>query len=256
MMQASLFLGRFMQKAAVLVVLTMLSTWAGAQVPVNKNKTMASKAAVKPKMSASEEATAAAQAAAIAQAAALQPATAVQGPGTTSTQAPVQTAVQPSFNAPVVAAVNAPVSVKSPSIAVAPAAVAVPVSAQVGAPHDAVSAEELAIAQRVHQGHLACELGTSIRVEHDAAQPGHFNVQGKGFRYRMRPVVTSTGAIRLEDAKAGAVWLQLANKSMLMDQKKGRRVADECAHPEQLAYAQSMKTNPPPKLFDTTGMGR
>ena len=94
------------------------------------------------------------------------------------------------------------------------------------------------------------------RLEHDAAQPGYFNLHGKGFRYRMRPVVTSTGAIRLEDAKAGAVWLQLANKSMLMDQKKGRRVADECANSEQLAYAENMKTNPPPKLFDTTGMGR
>jgi hypothetical protein len=67
---------------------------------------------------------------------------------------------------------------------------------------------------------------------------------------------TSTGALRLEDKRAGAVWLQLANKSMLMDQKKGRRVADECAHPAQVAYGQDMKTNPPPSLFDKTGMGR
>jgi hypothetical protein len=43
---------------------------------------------------------------------------------------------------------------------------------------------------------------------------------------------------------------------MLMDQKKGRRVADDCAHPEQVAYGQDMKTNPPPSLFDKTGMGR
>ena len=116
--------------------------------------------------------------------------------------------------------------------------------------------EELSIAQRVHQGHLPCELGATVRVESDQFQPGYFNVQGKGFRYRMHPVLTSTGAIRLEDQRAGAVWLQLANKSMLMDQKKGQRVADECAHPEQTAYAAQMKTNPPPALFDTTGMGR
>ncbi len=99
-------------------------------------------------------------------------------------------------------------------------------------------------------------MGVKVSLEADAAQPGYFHLQGKGFRYRMRPVVTSTGAIRLEDAKAGAVWLQLANKSMLMDQKQGRRVADECANPEQMAYAHAMKTNPPPKLFDTSGMGR
>ena len=116
--------------------------------------------------------------------------------------------------------------------------------------------QELVIAQQIHQGLLPCELGASVRVEADATQPGYFHVQGKGFRYRMYPVRTSTGALRLEDKKAGAVWLQLANKSMLMDQSKGRRLADECAHPEQMAFAENMKTNPPPVLFDTTGMGR
>jgi hypothetical protein len=116
--------------------------------------------------------------------------------------------------------------------------------------------QDLAIAQQIHQGLMPCEMGASVRVEADKAAPGYFHVQGKGFRYRMYPVRTSTGALRLEDQKAGAVWLQLANKSMLMDQKKGRRVADDCAHPEQVAYGQDMKTNPPPSLFDKTGMGR
>lgn len=116
--------------------------------------------------------------------------------------------------------------------------------------------QDLAIAQRIHQGLMPCEMGASVRVQADATAPGYFHVQGKGFRYRMYPVRTSTGALRLEDKKAGAVWLQLANKSMLMDQKKGRRVADDCAHPEQVAYGQDMKTNPPPSLFDKTGMGR
>jgi hypothetical protein len=112
------------------------------------------------------------------------------------------------------------------------------------------SADDLAIAQQIHQGLLPCEMGTSIRVEADAAQPGYFHVHGKGFRYRMFPVRTSTGALRLEDKKAGAVWLQLANKSMLMDAKKGRRVADECAHPDQVAFSEKMKTNPLPSLLD------
>ena len=116
--------------------------------------------------------------------------------------------------------------------------------------------DELAIAERVHKGQLSCELGASVRVEADASRPGYFDLHGKGFHYRMRPVPTSTGAIRLEDQKAGAVWLQLANKSMLMDQNKGRRIADECANSEQMAFAQNMKNNPTPKLFDTTGMGR
>ena len=236
-----------MQKAVIGLVLTLCSAFALAQTPSNKHKTVVSKAAPKPKLSASEEATAAAQAEAIAQAAARMPspvaptaAPAVVRAGTPPAAAPATASAMPTWPAkPVATALPATVS-----------------AAAAGASHDAVSAEELAIAQRVHQGQLACELGASIRVEQDAAQPGYFHLQGKGFRYRMRPVVTSTGAIRLEDSKAGVVWLQLANKSMLMDQKQGRRVADECANAEQLAYAQSMKTNPPPKLFDTTGMGR
>ena len=230
--------GRSMLKIAMCSLLALAPAWALAQAPVSKNKAV-SKVTAKPRMSASEEATAAAQAAAIAQAAAMAPAP-VLAPAAAAVASPaVATVVSPAPAARVSAAAPASVhAVTNPSGA------------------ESVNAEELAIAKRVHQGLLTCELGTSIRVEPDAAQPGYFHLQGKGFRYRMRPVVTSTGAIRLEDHKAGAVWLQLANKSMLMDQKKGRRVADECANPDQLAYAEQMKTNPPPKLFDTTGMGR
>jgi hypothetical protein len=114
--------------------------------------------------------------------------------------------------------------------------------------------QELSIAERVHVGHLPCELGASIRMTADAHTPGYFDLQGRGYKYRMRPVATSTGAIRLEDEKAGAVWLQLANKSMLMDQKNGRRLADECAHPDQVAVANDMKINPPPPLIDVSNV--
>lgn len=110
--------------------------------------------------------------------------------------------------------------------------------------------EELAIAGQVYQGHLPCELGVTVRIEPDQARPGYFNVLGNNFRYRMHPVTSTSGAIRLEDRQAGAVWLQLANKSMLMDQKQGRRLADDCAHPDQLAVAQDMKNNPPPPLIE------
>lgn len=119
-----------------------------------------------------------------------------------------------------------------------------------------LAAEELLIAQRVHTGTLPCELGLTVSLQPDQRAPGYFRVQGPGFRYHMRPVSSRTGVIRLEDHKAGAVWLQLADKSMLMDQKKGRRMADACAHPEQVAYAADMKNNPPPALFETEPAGR
>lgn len=124
------------------------------------------------------------------------------------------------------------------------------VAAGIEAAEAALTPEELAIAERVHVGSLPCELGASVTLASDEKAPGYFNVQGKNFKYRMFPVATSTGAIRLEDRKAGAVWLQLANKSMLMNQKLGIRLADECMSPAQVAVAQALKLNPPASVLD------
>lgn len=124
------------------------------------------------------------------------------------------------------------------------------VAAGVRAADAALTPEQLAIAESVHTGTLPCELGAQVELTKDAASPGYFNLSGKGFRYRLHPVQTSTGAVRLEDPQDGAVWIQLANKSMLMDQKHGRRLADECASPAQVAVAEALKKNPPPSLLD------
>ena len=112
------------------------------------------------------------------------------------------------------------------------------------------SNDVLAIAERVHQGRIACELGAHVTVSADPVAPGHFHVEGKGFKYYMSPVPTSTGAVRLEDTNAGAVWLQIANKSMLMNQRLGQRLADECMSSEQVVVAEAIKRNPPPSVFD------
>lgn len=114
----------------------------------------------------------------------------------------------------------------------------------------ALTTAELSIAQRVEVGAVQCELGQWVAVVADPKVPGYFDVSGKKFHFRMAPVVTSTGAIRLEDAKAGAVWLQLANKSMLMSQKLGARLADACVTPAQAVVAAAMEKTPPPSLLD------
>ncbi len=124
------------------------------------------------------------------------------------------------------------------------------VAAGIEAAEAAMSPAELAIADRVDVGKLPCELGASVTLTADAKYPGYFDMQGKGFSYRMFPVATSTGAIRLEDQKAGAVWLQLANKSMLMNQKLGIRLADECMSPAQMAVAENLKRNPAVSILE------
>ena len=124
------------------------------------------------------------------------------------------------------------------------------VAAGIEAAEAAMTPDELAIAERVHVGNLPCELGASVTLTPDVRAPGYFDMQGKNFKYRMFPVRTSTGAIRLEDQKAGAVWLQLANKSMLMNQKLGIRLADECMSPLQVAVAENLKLNPPVSILE------
>lgn len=114
----------------------------------------------------------------------------------------------------------------------------------------ALTPAELAIGERIYQGRMPCELGAFVTLTADAKVPGYFDVQIKNVKYRMFPVITRTGAIRLEDQKAGAVWLQLANKSMLMNQKLGQRLADECMSPEQVKVAQMLLSNPAPNLLD------
>ncbi|ABM60060.1 hypothetical protein [Verminephrobacter eiseniae] len=123
-------------------------------------------------------------------------------------------------------------------------------SASLGAIKATLSAAELAIAEHVHVGRMPCELGAFVTVTADPATPGYFHVQGKGFKYHMAPVLTSTGTARLEDTKGGAVWLQIANKSMLMSQRLGRRLADACMSPAQMLAAEAFGKNPPPSLLE------
>ena len=125
-----------------------------------------------------------------------------------------------------------------------------PVAAGIIAAEAALSPAELAIAEHVHVGRMPCELGAFVTVTADPATPGHFHVEGKGFKYYMSPVATTTGTVRLEDAKGGAVWLQIANKSMLMNQRAGQRLADECMSPEQVVVAEAIKKNPPVSVLD------
>ena len=127
---------------------------------------------------------------------------------------------------------------------------AVQVASGLAAAEAALTPEELQIAERVYTGRMACELGAFVNIEADTQSPGRFHVEGKGFKYHMAPVATTTGAVRLEDQRAGAVWVQIANKSMLMNQKQGQRMADVCMSPQQVVVAEAIKKNPPQSLLD------
>lgn len=113
-----------------------------------------------------------------------------------------------------------------------------------------LSPEQMAIADKVLVGKIHCELAVVVTMTPDAHSPGRFLLEMGHKRYTMDPVVSSTGAVRLEEEASGAVWLQLGNKSMLMNQKEGKRLADDCMNPDQLLVAQALERNPVPGLLD------
>ena len=109
---------------------------------------------------------------------------------------------------------------------------------------------DLEVAKKVYVGVIPCELGASVTITPSEKRPGFFLVQTKGARFSMHPVEARTGAVRLEDPRRGALWIQLGNKSMLMSQKLGMRLADECTSPAQITLADELKKNPIPGLLD------
>jgi len=98
-----------------------------------------------------------------------------------------------------------------------------------------ISEAQLQIADRVLTGEATCEFNQTVNVQPVANKVGHFHLTYKKTVYTVVPEETTTGALRLEDKKAGIVWLQIPSKSMLMNSKLGQRMVDNCMHAEQRA---------------------
>jgi hypothetical protein len=96
-----------------------------------------------------------------------------------------------------------------------------------------ISQAQLDVAARVLTGTADCEFNQRVTVQPVTDQPGVFSVGFKALRYTMVPEETLTGAVRLQDKRAGVVWLQIPTKSMLMNAKLGQRMVDACLHAEQ-----------------------
>lgn len=127
--------------------------------------------------------------------------------------------------------------------AVKPAAPVVPVI------QAELSPEQLLVSEKVVLGPVPCELGVKVVVKPDVS-PGRFLLELGRQTYRMEPTLTTTGAVRLEDPAAGVVWLQLGNKSMLLNQRLGKRLADACVNGNQSAIASAMEKTKAPGLLD------
>jgi hypothetical protein len=96
-------------------------------------------------------------------------------------------------------------------------------------------AEQSAAASMTHFGGYQCEFNQTVDVSMNPKYEGYVDVTYGKQKYTMKPVLSSTGALRLEDVKGQTLMLQIAHKSMLMDVKAGRRLVDDCMHEKQVA---------------------
>jgi hypothetical protein len=75
----------------------------------------------------------------------------------------------------------------------------------------------------------------------------------------MKPVRSSTGALRLEEVGNGPMLMvQIPTKSMLMDTVRGRRIVDACVHEMQAkeagADSNALGMNSLPGQVDTSSI--
>ena len=103
----------------------------------------------------------------------------------------------------------------------------------VEAPLADANADQIDAAERVYYGAYDCEFNQTIDIEKHPKHAAYVNVKSGKSIWLMKPVLSSTGAVRLEDTKGETLMVQIASKSMLLNIKTARRIVDECISPKQ-----------------------
>lgn len=109
------------------------------------------------------------------------------------------------------------------------------------------SPAQLEAAKLALQGTYECEFKQTLTLLADPAHPGYLRLSFKKDNWIVKPTLTDTGTVRIEDVKGRTLLMQIAFKSMLMDVKAGRRIVDNCVHPSQRAAEQASQGQPAAK---------
>jgi hypothetical protein len=122
----------------------------------------------------------------------------------------------------------------------------------------AADQEQLVAASLAYYGPYGCEFNQALSVSKHATD-GYVVVTFSSKAYTMKPVRSSTGALRLEEVGNGPMLMvQIPTKSMLMDTVRGRRIVDACVHETQAKEAgadtNALGMNSLPGQVDTSGV--
>ncbi len=95
------------------------------------------------------------------------------------------------------------------------------------------TAEQISASERVYYGEYDCDFKQVVQITASEHHPSYVELRFAKNSYLMKPVLSSTGAVRLEDVKGQTLMIQIASKSMLMNVRTGTRLVDACVSPSQ-----------------------
>ena len=105
-------------------------------------------------------------------------------------------------------------------------------------------AEQIKAAELVYYGKYECEFKQSLDIVHSPKHAAYAEVKSGKAVWLMKPVLSSTGAVRLEDVKGETLMVQIASKSMLLNVKSAQRVVDDCVGEKQREMILASKASP------------
>jgi len=101
--------------------------------------------------------------------------------------------------------------------------------------------EQVKAAEMVYYGKYDCEFNQTVDIEQSPKHSSYVVVKHNKGEWLMKPVLSSTGAIRLEDVRGETLMVQIASKSMLLNTMTARRIVDECISPKQRELIEAAK---------------
>ena len=93
--------------------------------------------------------------------------------------------------------------------------------------------EQIDAAGRVYYGAYECEFNQSVTIAKSEKHAAYVDVRSGKSTWLMKPVLSTTGAVLLQDVKGETLMVQIATKSMLLNVKTARRIVDECVSARQ-----------------------
>jgi len=93
--------------------------------------------------------------------------------------------------------------------------------------------DQVKAAEMVYYGAYDCEFQQTVHITQSPKYSAYGDVKHGKKDWLMKPVLSGTGAIRLEDVRGETLMVQIASKSMLLNVKTAQRIVDDCVSPKQ-----------------------